>query len=735
HPREETPIKLTTLHSKWIPHGDVSSENHKYESVGATELPDDEAPNDGSKPLPKIKAKWMTGLLFCALGVALALLAHVILTVKLATKAASRGYGWGDSSSVVFHGECSTANSTATWLHVLINIIVLTLTATSSYCCQILAAPSRAGVDKAHARRVWVSIGSSSFTNIWYAPYWRKILWLLALLSSLPVQMAYNSFVYVSVNAQDFGMVIAPTNFTTTGSDWNTTAHFEDMVGMSAGSLRTAISSGSLERLNITDCADELASFQTRKNLVVAMSSEVDMLSGWTCRMNAYNDGPRFNSTEGGCSLTEAWKGGLEFDWFIKDPLSLSTESKIEYCYHQPVKATCQLECSLPIGVAVMTCIAVKLVCMLIAALDRRKEIFLTIGDALASFLRRPDQYTVNNCLMARTNKGQSKVKLTLNEYPWVSIFSRSVPFRYGEASPPQPKTVSTARRTWSSAFPPRMVAFLVLFKAGLVALGAIAIRFNTTMFGESGYDLALIGQSSWDKKVNTLYHSQFYPTVGLGFVAVVLIANIPQLIISIVYTVYNNALTRMLLAAEFNSYAVKYKPLRVSFPTGEQRSTYYLSVPYRYSIPFLAIFTLSHWLASEALSFYQIVPINIKGDFEPDRTVNGLNASSLGFRIMVVPWFITVVVFFILMLRRFKSASIPLALNCSAALSAACHRPPDDNDAAEKPVKWGEVVGMKVPNLSTHIGPGIADLETECRHCSFTSKDIVDPRPNCAYY
>lgn len=518
---------------------------------------------------------------------------------------------------------------------------------------------------------------------------------------------------------------------------------------MSAGSLRTAISSGDLKRLNISDCVDELASFQTHKSIVVAMSSEVDMLYGWTCKLNAYNDGPQFNSTVGGCSLIDEWQGGLDFNWTIINPLSQpmaersnihprsrkKNETKIEHCYHQPVEATCQLGCSLPIGVAVMTCIAVKLVCMLIAALDRRKEIFLTIGDALASFLRRPDQYTANNCLMARTNKGQSKVKLTINEYPWVSIFSRSVPFRYGEASPPQPKTINTARRAWSSAFPPRMVAFLVLFKAGLVVLGAIAIRFNTTMFGESGYDLALIGQSSWDKKVNTLYHSQFYPTVGLGFVAIVLIANIPQLIISIVYTVYNNALTRMLLAAEFNNYAAKYKPLRVSFPTGEQRSTYYLSVPYRYSIPFLAIFTLSHWLASEALSFYQIVPINVKGDIELDRTINGLNASALGFRIMVVPWFITVVVFFIMMLRRFKSASIPLALNCSAALSAACHRPPDDNDAAEKPVKWGEVVGMKVPNLSTHMGSGIADLETECRHCSFTSKDVVDPRPNCAYY
>lgn len=145
--------------------------------------------SDPDIPRPPLKRKWLVGLLLCASGVALALVAHIILTVKLAAKAAARGYGWGSTTSVVYEGSCHSANRMATGLHFLINVIVLTLTSTSSYCCQILAAPSRGGIDRAHSQRVWVSIGSSSFTNVWYAPIWRKTLWLLILGTSWPVQM------------------------------------------------------------------------------------------------------------------------------------------------------------------------------------------------------------------------------------------------------------------------------------------------------------------------------------------------------------------------------------------------------------------------------------------------------------------------------------------------------------------------------------------------------------------
>lgn len=164
-----------------------SFSSYKYDVV--TEGKDAVATDLESRPLPTNEKRWIKGLLICVLGVALAFMAHLILTLKFASKAFSQGYGWDSSSAVLYDGDCDKVNRYATGLHVIVNVIVLALTASSSYCCQVLSAPSRSRIDVAHSQRVWVSIGSSSFTNIWYAPVWRKTLWLLVFASSIPVQM------------------------------------------------------------------------------------------------------------------------------------------------------------------------------------------------------------------------------------------------------------------------------------------------------------------------------------------------------------------------------------------------------------------------------------------------------------------------------------------------------------------------------------------------------------------
>jgi hypothetical protein len=268
-----------------------------------------------------------------------------------------------------------------------------------------------------------------------------------------------------------------------------------------------------------------------------------------------------------------------------------------------------------------------------------------------------------------------------------------------------------------------------------LTAAIAIAACFAFALSGRvSGISNKSDAGSSFEQKVSALYQSRI-SVYDLGFITTVFLVNLPQAVITMIYAIYNNVLTRILLAAEYNSYAAERKPLRVSFPIGEQRATYWLSIPYRYSIPFLGLFTLAHWLCSQAISFIQFVPRNSAGDFLLDRQLNGLALSSLGIKIMMIPVLLGTVGIVILMQRNFKSAAMPLAMNCSAAISAACHPPEGDEHAGEKPVMWGEV-DFEVANLGTILGTGLADLETECRHCSFTSKqDVREPDPAIAYY
>jgi hypothetical protein len=73
------------------------------------------------------------------------------------------------------------------------------------------------------------------------------------------------------------------------------------------------------------------------------------------------------------------------------------------HCLVKPVDAHCELYTNIPICVVVIACNIIKLVCMYLAARVRHKEILLTIGDAIASFLDSPDATTKGKSGMSRS--------------------------------------------------------------------------------------------------------------------------------------------------------------------------------------------------------------------------------------------------------------------------------------------------------------------------------------------
>lgn len=92
-----------------------------------------------------------------------------------------------------------------------------------------------------------------------------------------------------------------------------------------------------------------------------------------------------------------------------------------------PVEETCQLFFSPLICLVVIGCNLVKLICALLAARENRKDIFLTTGDAIASFLAKPDPATEGVCLLSgslvkkrtqgwRKYKGRERKSLDLLE-------------------------------------------------------------------------------------------------------------------------------------------------------------------------------------------------------------------------------------------------------------------------------------------------------------------------------
>jgi len=57
-----------------------------------------------------------------------------------------------------------------------------------------------------------------------------------------------------------------------------------------------------------------------------------------------------------------------------------------------------------------------------------------------------------------------------------------------------------------------------------------------------------------------------------------------------------------MLVAEEWNGYASERKTLRVSHPEGIQRSSYFISMPFKYGIVLIGLITTLHWLISQSI-------------------------------------------------------------------------------------------------------------------------------------
>ncbi|KAF7586419.1 hypothetical protein BBP40_008926 [Aspergillus hancockii] len=152
------------------------------------------------------------------------------------------------------------------------------------------------------------------------------------------------------------------------------------------------------------------------------------------------------------------------------------------------------------------------------------------------------------------------------------------------------------------------------------------------------------------------------------------LVANTPQLIFPILYFAFNGIFTTMTLAAEWSRYANHQKGLRVSSnPELSQRSSYFLSLPYRFALPSLAFSAVLHWLTSQSLFLVGIKSYTAALERNPKRDVptcghsSPATVSSIAVGVMMIVWLVG------FSFKRVGSG-MPVAGSCSLAIAAACH-------------------------------------------------------------
>ena len=80
-------------------------------------------------------------------------------------------------------------------------------------------------------------------------------------------------------------------------------------------------------------------------------------------------------------------------------------EITVSHCLSEKVNETCQLLFSLPLCLAVILYNVIKVLAMFFTAHSNRKEIFLTVGDAMSSFLSKPDKTTAGGCWLSKRKK------------------------------------------------------------------------------------------------------------------------------------------------------------------------------------------------------------------------------------------------------------------------------------------------------------------------------------------
>jgi hypothetical protein len=238
---------------------------------------------------------------------------------------------------------------------------------------------------------------------------------------------------------------------------------------------------------------------------------------------------------------------------------------------------------------------------------------------------------------------------------------------------------------------------------------------------------------STWNDFYKCSQHS-----VGISNV---LIASLPQLVISTLYIAINHQLTVMVHLRDWTRLAVSRQPLRVSHPepNSVQISTYWLSLPYRYSLSLLMSSIVLGWLVSQALFSYRFMYYDNGTLYElPAESAwfadpkyrgtkqalvqRGIGYSAIGVVFSVI---VGVVVFVISLALGMKKCvpGLPLGPTNSLVIAAACHPPQSDRNAARKAVQWGVVQSRNDTNTVDTVF-----------HCTITSQKVADPEEGRLY-
>ncbi|KAE8334706.1 hypothetical protein BDV24DRAFT_172155 [Aspergillus arachidicola] len=707
-----------------------------------TEQPSDRASIDDegtslSKTNEKVKKlrtgyEWKNGASICLCAAASILFLNILLTIIAASRAqqSSRSF----EAETIFEGNCKKAKRWSTGFHILINVLGTILLGTSNYCMQCLSAPSRKDVDRVHAHGKWLDIGTPSVANLRVMSWVQITIWCLLVLTSLPFHILYNAAVFSALSSNAYGVVAVSPDGPTGSTNSTTSACYEDLVGKDVVQVQAMYQGKELESLSKEDCikAYGAAFLSNRRTLLLVTNN------------SSINSPGLFVGV--GSPPTSVDDNQNPFDWMCTGPdtdLYGDFGSGTSQCLQSAVlkhvngwSVTAEPFASNDIVVAGTGFAFTRQNYSDLRYSSLPQSTRADIMD-LGAFLESPFN-TVNDTLgFIQSQSWQTQLfESQLNVYMSDSVCATDS--RTLSASPPQYYSVDhclseKVEEHCRVMYSPAICLLVILCNAVKVICIMFTIRLRrkelfftvgdaitsfmkypdrTTLgrscivcltCGAAVTTFAYIGVGEYlpNTSISTVWSlgfSEARPETMLRYLttynllAMALLSNVPQVILSSLYYLINSILTCMLASAEYTSYSVHRRYLRVSWPEGQQRSTYFLSLPYRFSIPTMTISAILHWLLSESIFYVRVYQYDTAGTLDETKTISTCGMSPIAMIFTLSLTGLALVIVFGLALKRFPT-QMPLAGNCSLAISAACHPPLDDEDSALKPLMWGEIV------------------------------------------
>ena len=220
--------------------------------------------------------------------------------------------------------------------------------------------------------------------------------------------------------------------------------------------------------------------------------------------------------------------------------------------------------------------------------------------------------------------------------------------------------------------------------------------------------------------------------------VSAVLVANAPQLVLSLLYFSLNGLCTSQALAKEWNDFAHERKGLRVSRPREgtAQRKTHFLSLPWRYAIPLAFASFVLHALVSQSIFFASVGSVNVDGEMFDPYTVVTCGFSPMAIILVLAAGIWITVLTVAIGFKRYRVGT-PFVGPNSMGIAAACHLTKGESDfviargelrPSDRALQWGVVSEAEAQRGGKPSANEGEEMAEEVGHCSFSSRPVSRP-------